>query len=249
MQHLPQAIIRGTRGRGVGGAGGKGAERGGNGGEGEGPRLGGLKSHLFAQIYGGTGGVGGESLKVAGDGGRAHRPDFGVSTLSEGIVIPSGNMIMADFCNEYLVGANIAKLLADAGFQTAAALFFISDIDLFDKGFTVVHLAELKVALRQWSLATAKARLGLEAPAWARLDAAWASKSQAQARSPNRVHTTFVTSLLRLALLKFVTLMASCESSPWIVDAGIARNINEDTVLDSRATESSGLGYCVLRHG
>ncbi|KAJ7159088.1 hypothetical protein C8R43DRAFT_948433 [Mycena crocata] len=31
-----------------------------------------------------------------------------------------------------------------------------------------------------------RARLGLEAPAWARLDAAWASKSQAQARSPKQ---------------------------------------------------------------
>ncbi|KAJ7182901.1 hypothetical protein C8R43DRAFT_940987 [Mycena crocata] len=38
----------------------------------------------------------------------------------------------------------------------------------------------------KWRLVMSRARLGLEAPAWARLDAAWASKSQAQARSPKQ---------------------------------------------------------------
>jgi hypothetical protein len=57
---------------------------------------------------------------------------------------------MAQFCREYQVSDKIRGRLEADGFETAKALFNVSENDLMADGYKRGHIAELKRALKEF---------------------------------------------------------------------------------------------------
>ncbi|KAJ7182338.1 hypothetical protein C8R43DRAFT_966824 [Mycena crocata] len=142
----------------MGGEGGTGGERGGRGGTGQGAQIQPQNVHLVSAIHGGKGGKGGDidpnahGRGFGGDGGVGER-----GGIIEPLYLPPGtvvtaeaNLPLSEFCDRYRVSKVIAKLLDDAGFETAGALFGTSEQTFADCNLRRGHIEEVRRALGEW---------------------------------------------------------------------------------------------------
>ncbi|KAJ6505314.1 hypothetical protein C8R45DRAFT_547103 [Mycena sanguinolenta] len=138
---------------GTGGRGGKGGQRGGGGGLGGRPQIGKDDTHRFSQISGGIGGEGGEGGIEGGLGGEGEGPGF-----TEQLLVPGVEEVLSrlpfmpidEFCKQYRLSDKILGLLDEYGFETAGAIFEVSNSALKDGGFKPGQIAELTRALKSF---------------------------------------------------------------------------------------------------
>ncbi|KAF7331198.1 hypothetical protein MSAN_02438500 [Mycena sanguinolenta] len=142
-------ILKGGRG----GNGGSGDRIGGAGGLGEGVHLSPDHVWFFSEIHGGIGGTGGKGGIEGGVGGVGQG-----ATISMGLLSVEARMLsrwtrlpdlsVGHFCQEYHLSGKIRNLLHEYGFETAGAIFEVSDLDLKVAGFKSGQIAELRRALQ-----------------------------------------------------------------------------------------------------
>ncbi|KAJ6587890.1 hypothetical protein B0H19DRAFT_1057191 [Mycena capillaripes] len=100
----------------------------------------------FRGIHGGTGCQGGSGDTIGTRGGTGQGPRLSRELVSiDGKGLPP--LLVAEFCQEYKLSGEIHNLLDEHGFETAGALFKLSDTDLKNAGFKIGHIAELRRAL------------------------------------------------------------------------------------------------------
>ncbi|KAF8169198.1 hypothetical protein K438DRAFT_1941391 [Mycena galopus ATCC 62051] len=142
------AVLKG----GYGGTGGKSKNKGGEGGLGQRPQELAIEdvARLFQEVNGGFGGTGGEGDFEGGRGGIGQGPAFSQPLVSgmQGRKVPV--MAIDKFCRQYSLSKKIHQLLEDEGFETAGALFQVSEGSLKESGFKAGHIAELKRALAEF---------------------------------------------------------------------------------------------------
>ncbi|KAJ6514788.1 hypothetical protein DFH09DRAFT_1431435 [Mycena vulgaris] len=104
-----------------------------------------------ADVYGGKGGKGGDGESAA-KGGVGCAPKI-VQSLQPSIKTENlPHLALAQFCTQYKLSHKILDLLHEAGFETAASLCEVTEKTLKEANFKVGQIAELKRALKQFSL-------------------------------------------------------------------------------------------------
>ncbi|KAF7373286.1 hypothetical protein MSAN_00537600 [Mycena sanguinolenta] len=142
-------ILKGGRG----GNGGSSGNIGGAGGLGEGAHLSTDHVWFFSEIHGGIGGTGGMGGIEGGVGGVGQGATISIGLLSveeRMLSRPSRLPVLSvgEFCQEYHLSGNIRSLLDKCGFETAEAIFEVSDADLKVAGFKSGQIAEVRRALQ-----------------------------------------------------------------------------------------------------
>ncbi|KAF8169199.1 hypothetical protein K438DRAFT_1855840 [Mycena galopus ATCC 62051] len=94
---------------------------------------------------------------MGGLGGDGDGPNFS-RQLVYGQTPRVPTMSLSEFCRQYRVSDKIRRQLDEQGFETAGSLFEVSDMTLHEAGLKSGHIAELKRALKEYMVRSAKQR-------------------------------------------------------------------------------------------